>query len=238
MIILNDMQFTIPEASLDFQSDVMGRSSDIIHDNGKFLDFEKKFPVRMFKEADRTIAAQLRDVVKWLYVGHDYSPLAFSEYAEYFYKAVCYATVTAEDKKREWLDIEFTFKCQPFIFRLDGESERDIPSGQRINNPELFPSQPLITFYKTTAASDSNIYISNGSTNKQFRIAKEAGIGTITLDCENGIAYKEGGVNVSKYCFLNTDGYNPITLEPGFSTFTFSNITNFKIKPRWRTIAV
>lgn len=238
MRILNELSFTIPEASLSFESGVIGRSSDVINNHNKFQDFDKKFPVRLFKEEDKTIAEQLRDIAKWLYTSYEYSPLIFSEYGEYFYKALCYAKVIAEDKKREWLDMELTFKCQPFIFRLDGEDEREVVNGSYITNPEIFSSQPLITFNKTTASADSNIYISNEQGQQQFRIAKEAGTGLITLDCENGIAYKTGGVNISKYCFMNTNGYNPILLEPGTNTFHFTNLSEFKIKPKWRTIAV
>lgn len=227
------MEFMLPEASLEF-TEVDRRSSDIIHDKGRLKDIEKSFPVRIYKEKDKTIAAQLRNIAGWLYLSHEYEPLLFSEYNEYFYKALGYGGASGKDLRRDWLDIDFKFKCQPYVFRLDGEDEREILSGQSITNPEIFTSLPVVSFNKTTATADSNIYI-NG---QQFRIAKEAGTGIITMDCENGIAYKTGGVNVSKYCFLNTDGYNPIILQPGKNEISYNNINQFKIKPRWRNLAV
>ncbi|MGL9749537.1 phage tail protein [Enterococcus sp. DIV0170] len=227
------MDFVIPQASLDF-TEVDGRNSDIIHDKGKYKDIEKSFPVRIYKEKDKTIATQLRNIAGWLYLSHKYESLLFSEYNEYFYKALGYSGTSGKDLRRNWLDINFTFKCQPFVFRLDGEDEREILSGQSITNPEIFTSLPIISFNKTTATADSNIYI-NG---QQFRIAKEAGTGVITMDCENGIAYKTGGVNVSKHCFMNTAGYNPIILQPGKNEISYNNIDQFKIKPRWRNLAV
>lgn len=227
------MDFVIPETSLDFL-EVDGRSSDIIFDRGKYKDIEKTFPVRIYKAQDKTIAAQLRNIAGWLFLSREYTPLLFSEYNEYFYKVLGYSGTSGKDLKRDWLDIDFTFKCQPFVFRMDGEDEREILSGQSITNPEIFTSLPVVTFNKTTATADSNVYI-NG---QQFRIAKEAGTGIITMDCENGIAYKTGGVNISKYCFLNTDGYNPIILQPGKNEISYSNIDQFKIKPRWRNLAV
>ena len=233
MRIRNDMNFVIPQTSLDF-TEVDGRSSDIIHDKGRLKDIEKNFPVRIYKENDKTIATQLRNIAGWLYLSREYEPLLFSEYNEYFYKALGYSGTSGKDLRRDWLDIDFTVKCQPYVFRLDGEDEREILSGQSITNPEIFTSLPIISFNKTTATADSNVYI-NG---QQFRIAKEAGTGIITMDCENGIAYKTGGVNVSKYCFLNTDGYNPIILQPGKNEISFTNINQFKIKPRWRNLAV
>lgn len=238
MRILNNMQFTIPEASLRFESDVLGRSSDIIFDNNKFNDFNKTISVRMFKEDNNSIAQQFRDVAKWIRTDNNYSKLVFSEYDEYYYKAICYAEIKANDEKREWLDIDFTFKCQPFIYRQDGESERSISNGGSITNHEEFESLPVIKFEKTTQYSDSVIYITNNNEKKQFRISKEAGNGFITIDCENGIAYKDGQVNISKYCLMDTTGYKPITLLPGKSTFNFVGIGNFKIIPNWRTIAV
>lgn len=233
MRIRNEMDYVIPEASLDF-TEVDGRSSDIIFDRGKLKDIEKTFPVRIYKESDTTIAAQLRNIAGWLYLSHEYTPLLFSEYGEYFYKALGYSGTSGKDVRREWVDIDFTFKCQPYVFRLDGEDERDVSNGQSITNPELFTSLPIVTFNKTSSVSDSNIYI-NG---QQFRIAKEAGIGIITMDCENGIAYKEGGVNVSKQCFLNTEGYHPLILQPGKNEISYTNINQFKIKPRWRNLAI
>lgn len=233
MRIRNEMDFVIPETSLDFL-EVDGRSSDIIFDRGKYKDVEKTFPVRIYRAQNKTIAAQLRNIAGWLYLSREYTPLLFSEYNEYFYKVLGYSGTSGKDLKRDWLDIDFTFKCQPFVFRMDGEDEREILSGQSITNPEIFTSLPIISFNKTTTTADSNVYI-NG---QQFRIAKEAGTGIITMDCENGIAYKTGGVNVSKYCFLNTDGYNPIILQPGKNEISFTNINQFKIKPRWRNLAV
>ncbi len=233
MRIRNEMDFVIPESSLEF-TEVDGRSSDIIFDRGKYKDIEKTFPVRIYKERDKTIATQLRNIAGWLYLSHEYTPLLFSEYSEYFYKALGYSGTSGKDLRRDWLDIDFTFKCQPFVFRVDGEEEREILSGQSITNPEQFASLPIVSFNKTAKTVDSNIYI-NG---QQFLIAKEAGTGIITMDCENGIAYKEGGVNVSKYCFLNTDGYNPLVLQPGENEISYINIDQFKIKPKWRNLAI
>ncbi|PQD37774.1 phage tail protein, partial [Enterococcus durans] len=212
----NELEFVIPETSLEFV-EVDGRSSDIIFDKGKYNDIEKVFPVRVYKEKDRTIAMQLREIAAWLYLDKVYSPLIFSEDNEYYYQALGYSGISAKDKKRDWLDIDFIFKCQPFVFRQDGDEEREIKNNGVIINPEAFESLPVITFNKTTSTEDSHIYI-NG---QQFQIAKEAGEGMITLDCENGIAYKNG-VNVTKYCLLNSDGYQPLVLNPGRNQISYT----------------
>lgn len=233
MRIKNEMEFVLPESMLDFQS-VDGRSADIIFDKNKFQDIEKNFAVRLYKTKDSNIATQLRNIAGWLYTSKEYSPLVFSEYGDYYYKAVCYESTAGADRKREWLDIAFTFKCQGFMFRLDGEDEREIVSGSALTNPEPFESLPLVSFNKTTATADSTFYI-NG---EQYTIAKEAGTGIITIDSETGIAYKEGGVNVSKYCLINGAGYHPITLQPGRNEISYNNMNQVKIKPRWRNLAV
>lgn len=228
----NELEFVIPETSLEFV-EVDGRSSDIIFDKGKYNNIEKVFPVRVYKEKDRTIAMQLREIAAWLYLDKVYSPLIFSEDNEYYYQALGYSGISAKDKKRDWLDIDFIFKCQPFVFRQDGNEEREIKNNGVIINPEAFESLPVITFNKTTSTEDSHIYI-NG---QQFQIAKEAGEGIITIDCENGIAYKDG-VNVTKYCLLNSDGYQPLVLNPGRNQISYTYIDQLKIKPKWRTLAV
>lgn len=233
MRIKNGVEFVLPEAALTFQ-EVDGRNSDIIYDQKKFKDITKSFPVRIFKEETTDIATQLRNIAGWLYLSHEYSPLVFSEYGDYYYKALGLAGITAADEKREWLDITFSFKCQPYAFRLDGDDVREVVSGGFLMNPEPVDSLPLVTFNKTSATVDSTIYI-NGT---QFTIGKAAGTGVITMDCETGIAYKEGGVNVSKYCFVNSSGYHPIVLVPGQNQISYTNISDFKIKPRWRNLAV
>ncbi|WP_342353600.1 distal tail protein Dit, partial [Enterococcus sp. VV15] len=141
----NELEFVIPETSLEFV-EVDGRSSDIIFDKGKYNDIEKVFPVRVYKEKDRTIAMQLREIAAWLYLDKVYSPLIFSEDNEYYYQALGYSEISAKDKKRDWLDIDFIFKCQPFVFRQDGDEEREIKNNGVIINPEAFESLPVITF--------------------------------------------------------------------------------------------
>lgn len=233
MRVLNEMQFTLPEADIDFQS-VDGRSADIIFDKNKFKDIEKTFPMRLFKDSNSNLPTQLRNIAGWLYSSGGYSSLVFSEYSDYYYKAFYYSSTTADDKYFDSLIINFTFKCQPFMFRLDGEDERDIENGSALTNPEPFESLPLITFNKTTSTAGSTLYI-NG---EQYTIAKEAGKGIITIDSETGIAYKEGGVNVSKYCLINGAGYHPITLQPGRNEISYYNMDQVKIKPRWRNLAI
>lgn len=232
MIIRDGISFNLPESSLEFIN-VDGRNSDIIYDRGKYKDIEKIIPMSIYSNQEKTMAMQLREIAAWLYLDKVYSPLIISEYDEYYYQALGYSEISAKDKKRNWLDIDFIFKCQPFVFRHDGNEEREIKNNGVIINPEAFESLPVITFNKTTSTEDSHIYI-NG---QQFQIAKEAGEGMITLDCENGIAYKNG-VNVTKYCLLNSDGYQPLVLNPGRNQISYTYIGQLKIKPKWRTLAV
>lgn len=233
MRVLNEMQFNLPEADFEFQS-VDGKSFDVILDKNKFKDIEKTFPMRLFRDPSSKLSTQLRDIAGWLYSSGGYSPLVFSEYDDYYYKAFYYSSTTADDKYSDSLIINFTFKCQPFVFRLDGEEEREIISGTALTNPEPFDSLPLVSFNKTTSTTDSTLFI-NG---KQYTIAKEAGLGLITIDSETGIAYKEGGVNVSRYCLVNSSGYHPITLQPGRNEISYNNMNQVKIKPRWRNLAI
>lgn len=233
MVIKNGNEFVIPEAVLDFQ-DVDGRSSDIVFDRHKFKDIEKTFEVRIYRQRGLSKANHLRNIAGWLYASKKYERLIYSKYGDYYYKAFCYSSTSSVDEDNRWSDIKLTFKCQPFMYRLDGEDVREIESGTALTNPETFESFPLVSFSKTTATADSTLYI-NG---EQYTIAKEAGTGVITIDSETGVAYKEGGVNVSKYCLINGAGYHPITLQPGRNEISYNNMDQVKIKPRWRNLAI
>ena len=122
MIIRDGISFNLPESSLEFIN-VDGRNSDIIYDRGKYKDIEKIIPMSIYSNQEKTMAMQLREIAAWLYLDKVYSPLIISEYDEYYYQALGYSEISAKDKKRNWLDIDFIFKCQPFVFRHDGNEE-------------------------------------------------------------------------------------------------------------------
>lgn len=234
MRVLNDMSFTIPEMDLDF-TEVEGQNKEFIKDKNRYKSFTKIFPVRLFKEEDRTIANQLREIAVWLRSSKDYSPLIFSEYDEYYYMALGYQEITIKDKYRERVDLEISFKCQPFIFRTDGREEQLVNQNSVLHNPEMFFSQPKLIFERPYPNSRTTISI-NGL---NFDIDAGAGSGPITMDCENGIAFDDKGKNVSSYCFLNSQGiYTPMTLSPGDNSFYLANVRNLRVVPRWRTLAV
>lgn len=231
--ILNDMYLDVAETDLNFVS-VLGKSFDVVRDNQRYPDITKVIPVELKQETDRKIPEQLMQIGVWLKYQKQYSKLVISEYEGYYYKAICHSGLRSRYQLTNKIDFDITFKCQPFFFRNEGSHEREIGNGGRLNNPESFESFPIIKFYKTTALQDTTIYI-NG---EQFRVSKDVGGGWVTMDFENGLAYKEGGVNISKQCFINNGSYNPITLQPGQNQFSFDNARNFTVVPNWRTLAI
>lgn len=237
MRILKDMELVVPEASFDTVS-VDGLSRDVILDKNSYKDIDKTFPVRLFKRPENHIAQTMREVAAWLYSKKEYLPVTFSAYDEYFYKGFPYGGTKAADNNVNglWVDFEITFKMQPFIFRVDGTEEKSFPAGiSTITNPEEFPSLPIVEFNLTFASTDGYLYI-NG---RQWRFTKDLGTKTIVVDSEKGIAYdKATGENISSKIFITNEGYTPITLEPGRNTIRIENISNFKITPNWRTLAV
>ena len=65
---------------------------------------------------------------------------------------------------------------------------------------------------------------------------KNALSGTIYIDLDIGEAYKiDSGNTVSLNNFVNLGGELP-TLPPGSTTVTYTNVSNFKITPRWWTV--
>jgi len=65
---------------------------------------------------------------------------------------------------------------------------------------------------------------------------KNALSGTIYIDLDIGEAYKiDSGNTVSLNNFVNLGGELPV-LPPGSTTVTYTNVSNFKITPRWWTV--
>jgi phage-related protein len=177
---------------------------------------------------------QLRQIIRWLRTPKGYTKLILSTNPNYYYEAICHGGFQTTNETASWVDVSLPFRCKPVMYRLDGDETRSITDGQVLTNPESESSLPIITF-RFSGTADGTLTI-NG---RQYRFARTIGAGLITLDSEKGIAYREGLVNISNQVFVQTDGYQPPTLEPGENTIRLTaQLTNVQIMPRWRTIAL
>lgn len=238
MRILKNMELVVPEPLFNV-TDVDGLNRDVVMNRQKYADIDKNFPVRLFKDNEKHIAQSMREVVAWLYSEQEYSPVLFSAYDEYFYKGFPYGGAQALDENINglWVDFTIKFKMQPFIFRINGLDERPIRSGQVITNPEEFSSLPIVEFtIPSGSLVDAHFYI-NG---RQFTFdVSSAGTGTFIIDSEDGIAYnKDTMENVSSDVLITNESYSPFTLDPGRNEINYDGMTNVKITPNWRTLAV
>lgn len=238
MRILKSLELIVPEAQFSVE-DVDGLNRDVIISRNKYSDIDKVFPVRLFKNSENHIAQSMREVAAWLYNSTEYVPVTFSEYDEYFYKGFAYGGAQAIDENVNglWVDFQIKFKMQPFIFRVNGTEERSISSGQVLTNPEEFSSLPLIQFDIPEGLTKESHFFING---RQFTFdSKELGKGTFIIDNESGIAYNKDTLkNVSSDILITNDKYEPISLEPKRNVINYDGITNVKITPNWRTLAV
>ena len=63
--------------------------------------------------------------------------------------------------------------------------------------------------------------------------------GQVITDSEDGIAYnKDTMENVSSDVLITNESYSPFTLDPGRNEINYDGMTNVKITPNWRTLAV
>ncbi|MBP1044841.1 hypothetical protein I6N96_01010 [Enterococcus sp. BWM-S5] len=197
-------------------------------------DIERSLSVRMKKNRGENIFLKFQRVGEWLKENSDYTDFYFSEIPDYFYKAVCLGSITAPKEAAGWLDFQIPFSFQPYMFKSSGAFPISVTNGSSLNNPESYFSEPVLSFYFDAIANGSIII--NGNL---FQVDKTIGKGNITIDSTVGIAYREGGQNISKSILITQNGYQPPKLQPGKNKFYINSaIQNLKVTPNWRRLAV
>ncbi|MBO1299896.1 MULTISPECIES: phage tail protein [Enterococcus] len=233
MTFLDDIYFVSPEAALQFE-EVDARQGSLVYSENRYKDIKKIFPVEIQRQNDQSLMQQLQTINRWVKEPKNYQPFFLSLNPNYMYQAICYEEITIADQSKDWMDIRIPFRFAPVMYSIAGLQPRSIQSGIQLENPELEIAYPLIQFHYN-ATSDATLSIGG----RQYRILRSAGTGLVTIDSENGLAYREGNINLSSSILIHTDGYHPPILNPGLTTITFTNqLTNVRITPRWRAIAI
>lgn len=141
-----------------------------------------------------------------------------------------YACITNEGTVTNLLDevmsITLEFSCKPQRYLISGDSPIT-PVNDKINNPEKFPSKPLITVTKGNG-NTSTLTIEK----KDFKINWDGVHNTVIIDSEMMDCYDSDKHNLNSLLDYISDfpefipGDNEITIDDG----------SFEIIPRWWTL--
>lgn len=135
--------YNAPEREVEMIT-IPGRNGSFALDHGRFQNIEVTYPAGIFADNELDFAQAVSDFRNFLCskkgycrLTDDYNP---DEYRMAIYKSgleVTPATLTAGQ-------FNITFDCKPQRFLMSGESAVSLASGDRIFNPTLFESSPML----------------------------------------------------------------------------------------------
>lgn len=208
--------FSAPARPYESQP-VPGRSGDILTGGKRLENGELTYPafiVRDFESNIRNLRNFLLSRVGYVRLVDSYHP---DEFRMVYYGEAFEPEVT---ERNNAANFDLVFGCKPQRFLLSGETSQTFTSAGTINNPTLFPAQPLIRVYGTGT-------VGIGSTTITITAAN-----TYTdIDCAIMAAFK-GSTNRNSYVQLSSLDFP--TLKPGNNAISLGgSVSRVVITPRW-----
>lgn len=215
--------FSAPGFDSAFTS-VPGRSGDLIVSNNRFENIMVTYTVFLKRNAVSALSEALRAVKGWLYTEPErYHELSDSYDTGYLRYGVIYRSLDIEEQLNKVGAFTVTFNCKPFKYSLAGQVEQELRSGERIVNPEAFPSNPLITLL---GAENITFTLQNGSYNRTWNFS----------GLSEGVVCDSEQMNFYYGTQLLNDkaiGSGFPQLPPGETVLTVTGADAVTVKPRW-----
>ncbi|MBC1459078.1 hypothetical protein [Listeria newyorkensis] len=222
MRILIDRVFPIPEQDVE-RIPTTGVSGDNFIDKDRYKNITMDYPVNIQAYDDLTIYEIYAEISKWIRFKRGYNKLIDTADERYYRLARCF-NMTEIINVNNWFGrTTISFDCKPFKYSIIGSQVFNIEKGGRLNNVEIFPSNPVITIFGN---GDINFFVND------YKVVLKGIKDKITIDTGLQIAYKEG-------VLLNTsvETYPYPQLAVGENRFTWTgNVTKVEVTPNWRTI--
>ena len=207
--------FSAPARAYDIQS-VAGRNGDIVTSEKRLENINVSYKAFIYTNFD----ANIRNLRNYLLANIGYQKLTDSYHTDEFRMAM-YAENFDPDvtSKNDAGEFTLTFNCKPQRFLNSGNTVTTLNASGTIDNPTLFPAQPLLRVY-----GDGILGV-----NSQSITITGSDVYT-DIDCEMMDAYK-GTAN--KNHTIRLSDYNFPTLRSGTNNISLDGITKVEITPRW-----
>lgn len=160
--ITGEAVFNAPSRDVEMIA-IPGRNGNLALDNGRFNNIEVTYPAGLFAKTESGFAEAISDFRNFLcskrgYVRleDDYNP---NEYRMAIYKS----GLEVSHKRLKAGEFDIVFECKPQRWLKAGEAAVAINSGDKISNPTLFESSPLLEVegYGSIDFNGSHINIEN-----------------------------------------------------------------------------
>lgn len=226
LVINNDLSFTVPERDVTLH-EVPGVDGDLIVDNGRLKGFNKQFAVSLIVPENKTLDQVSKEISEWLRSEVGWDKLTFTGYPNYYFEAICYETFDIQDMLLTYGKAVINFRCKPYKFKNDGQSNLIITNGQTLTNPEKRNAKPLVKITGT-----GNVTLKNNGKDWLILTAVD---GYVTIDSAQMSTHKDGLQQFQKMN-ANIKPLFPV-LSPGANKITWTGtVTKVEITPRWEAV--
>lgn len=208
---------------------IPGRNGNLVVDKGIFRNVEKTYSIAKVFAPGVSFVDAVNSIVSWLHSADGYVKLEDSYEPEYYRLAMFKSDGELANFYDKATVMDVTFDCKPQRYLVSGDEEISWTSGESIQNPTSYNAHPTITF-TPTAGSESTITIGDNTiTIDALQVTEE-----LTIDCENMECYSATKLYNSKVHLQKPEF--PKLDKSTTTQISYTNLTNFKIKPRWWTI--
>lgn len=220
--VSSDDIYIAPKPHID-RFKIPGRNGDLATFDGTYDNASIKYQCWTYSEFYSK--NELYEILKNTYqktIG--FSKLIDSEDANYYKLAILSDKIEFSHKLHNVFVFDLEFEILPYKYQIIGDNEIAVTSNTTIKNPQQYASNPTITVYGSGSVSFSvneTTYTVNNVTDY------------VTLNSELLETYRD---TVSK----NSDkvGYYYPIFNPGDNIINLGeNVTELRIKPRWRCLA-
>ena len=201
---------------------VPGVSGDRQYSEERYSNVTQTFPF-VLRSPHQTVLQALSSVDEWLQTIHDYTPIFFSQFPDYFFRGVPNAAPQLTWNNSHEGRISIQFDCKPYMYRQDGQQYY---TADQLLNVEKSHAKPLTHIVGTGSAA----FTINGTEYQMSGLAGDA-----YIDSELEETYDPNGKSLSGQTAFTDHIYPELT--PGVNTLSYNDsVTKMEVMPRWRKL--
>ena len=141
--ITGNAVYNAPERDVEM-IEIPGRNGAFALDNGRFQNIEVTYPAGIFADNESDFADGISAFRNFLCSRKGYVRLTDEYNPDEYRLAVYKSGLEVSPAQLKAGEFDITFECKPQRFLLSGENEITVESGDTIDNPTLFESNPLL----------------------------------------------------------------------------------------------
>jgi phage-related protein len=213
---------------------IYGQSGDELVDNGSYNNVNFSLKIGFLPHVARQTAEQLaRAVINWL------APLqsGYYDYTDsynqgYFTQASLSNFNEIEREMRLYFTATLKFNRVPYWYKISGQTPIEFNNQTLIENPEIYPSEPIVTLRISNISSDVNVNFVVNDKSVQVTMGYTGGNYIQYLD---GVAKQHYKLQNNNKIYLSSA--LPPDLEPGDNIVAVSDSrVTCTIVPNWRRL--